>query len=150
MSSAIKARLKFKDGLPWKLQKHITDKYGFVYDERVFEKHVILKKPAAFIMGHPPARGTMIPTVGSAADKVATFLAPTQQQPSLPLVTSDQLTANDKIELGRKCMAIKANFHDPETSAAMIRFRIGEMARPLNREQKNFCQEWVDRNVDAL
>jgi len=145
MSATLKARLKFRDGLPWKLQKHITDKYGYVFDERVFQKHVILKKPVKFIMGHAPARGTMAP-----ADKVATFLAPAQQQPSLPLVTPDALTANDKIELGRKCMAIKANFHDPSASAAMIRFRIGEMARPLNREQKNFCQEWADRNVDAL
>lgn len=145
MSAALKARLKFKDGFPWKLQKHITDKHGFVFDERLFQTHIILKKPSAFIMGHAPARGTMAP-----ADKVATFLTPAQQQPSLPLVTPDQLTANDKIELGRKCMAIKANFHDPETSAAMIHFRIGEMARPLNREQKNFCQEWADRNVDAL
>lgn len=122
----VRAKIKFKDGLPIKLQKHIADKYGFVFHSRKFQEYLILEKHRAFIMGKEPAQSA----------KNATL--------------SDLCSTNDKIELGRKCRATVASFHDPEVSAAMIRFRIGEMSRPLNRAQKAWVQDWIERNVSAL
>lgn len=120
----VRARIKFKDGLPYKLQKHVTDKYGFMFEARKFNEWLILKKYKMQEIGQPPARGTAVLLVGT--------------------------TVNDRIQLGRQCQAIKASFHDPVASAAMIRFRIQEMCRPLNHSQKEWCEGWITRNVNAL
>lgn len=112
-------KLKFKDHMPPRLEKHLLNNYGFEYFSRKYNDFTIFKRQKA-------------------------------KKPLVPVVFSNEITLNDQIDLGRRCQKIKESFYDVKTSAAMIRFRIGEMARPLNAAQKLWINDWIDRNVDEI
>lgn len=127
-----KTRIKFREPLPPQLEHHLIHKLGFSFSFRKYNDFVIFEKPERFVFGTTPK-------------VVVEDLKP---KPVAKL--SEYLTANDIIELGRKCQAIKAMFFDTVANAAMIRFRVQEMARPLNKDQKDWCDGWIERNVDEI
>lgn len=123
-----KAQIKFKEPLPPQLEHHLIRKLGFSFSSRKYGEFVVFEKPGRFVFGTTPEITT----------------------PKTDVKLSEYLTANDIIELGRKCQAIKAMFFDTVANAAMIRFRVQEMARPLNKDQKDWCDGWIERNVDEI
>jgi len=113
--------LKFKNGFPLNLEATLK-RHGFKFKTLVYNKYIVFTKTV-------PDRKVDL------------------QQQSLPFVP---LTPSDKVILLRKCQKIKESFYDPKKSAAMIRFRISEMAKILGREHVLWCEGWVERNIDPL
>ena len=127
---SLRARLKFSDDLPPQLECHLVSNCGFRMVKRQFDDHVIF-------------------------DKIRPFTVKESQLPVLYGQNRDlgriaELTPTDKVRLGRGCQMHKEKFYDIESNRELIKFRIREMCRPLPNSHKQWCEDWIRRNLDEV
>ena len=130
----VKARLKFRDPMPFQTEQMMIKELGFTVQARRFNEYIVLEKRRPFEMGtkKPAHDGVTLPT-----DPV-------------PKVEQFSNTLNDRVMLGRACNAIKNKFHDPAANKELIRFRIQTMAKSLTPVNRIWCEGWIERNINAL
>ena len=121
-------KLKFKDPMPANLETHLRNR-GFRLSGILIGHYVTFERETKYVPWVPPKQDTL---------------------PAILPTPDDVITPTQQVMLGRRCKEIRDTFYNPKAQAALIRFRIGEMARPFNKAEKAWMEDWVERNVDAL
>lgn len=126
MGDLARPRIKVRGDIPLPLQAHLVNKRNFMVHSRIWGRPEI-STPGFIIYEKRPRF-----VVGN------------------PPATNDFTTINDRVMLGRMCKGVKDNFHDPAANKELISFRIMEKCRSMTVVQKQWCQDWIERNVNAL
>jgi hypothetical protein len=114
----VKAKIKFRGDLPWKMESLLVNKFGFyVYSRKKIgdENWVILEKR--------------------------------EQPKKFEVLVQGELPDHTKEELEERCRKIVNLWLDPDAHKDVIRTRVNNMAATLPPHQRKFVHDWVADNL---
>lgn len=113
---AVKARMKFRSDIPWKLEHKMITKWGF----------------------------TILSRNKDANELVVQKVQKSNWQPEV--LENGELPMDVQAELIKRCNNIVNMFSEPEQHLTVIRIRLHNISLTLPPLQQQFVKDWSDRN----
>ena len=135
---ALKAKLRFRDNLPWETERVLFNRFGFRIHARKMHEYLIVEKQAL-----PRAVRNKLQVIegGKSAPVSQAVQAPT-------IVLENKLPVHTVADLMKRINNICNMFpNQRQEQTYVIRTRLNNICQTLPREEANFVRDWMEENM---